>query len=78
MDIYQKGGQKWVYSCEYAKQSLFLLLFINYCIIFHMNNCKPTFVHPCIKLQLCSCGACSLKGSTSLLKKLTWENSSSV
>ena len=24
-----------------------VLLFINYCIIFHMNNCKPAFAQPC-------------------------------
>ena len=26
----------------------FVLLFINHCIIFHLNNCKPNFSHPCI------------------------------
>ena len=36
-----------VYSCEYAKHNLFLL-FINYCVIFHTNNCIPTFAPPCI------------------------------
>ena len=25
-----------------------VLLFINYCIIFHVNNCKPTFASPSI------------------------------
>ena len=38
-------GQKWVYSSEYMKQ--FILVIINYCIIFHMN-CKPAFAPPCI------------------------------
>ena len=26
-------------------QFILVLLFNNYCIIFHMNNCKPTFAH---------------------------------
>ena len=25
---------------------ILVLFFINYCIIFHMNNCKSTFAHP--------------------------------
>ena len=25
---------------------ILVLLFNNYCIIFHTNNCKPTFAHP--------------------------------
>ena len=29
-----------------AGNSLFFLLFIIYCIIFHMNNCKLTFAPP--------------------------------
>ena len=29
---------------------ILILLFIKYCIIFHMNNCKPTFAPPCIKV----------------------------
>ena len=33
-------------SCEYMKQFILVLLFINYCVIFHMNNCKPTFALP--------------------------------
>ena len=28
-----------------------LVLFINYRIIFHMNNCKPTFAPPCMPIS---------------------------
>ena len=35
-------------SVQNTEFLLVLLLFINYCIIFHMNNYKPTFVPPCI------------------------------
>ena len=43
-----KGGAK-VYSCEYRKHKFILvLLFINCCIIFHKNTCKPSFSPPCI------------------------------
>ena len=38
------GLQLWVCDTEF----ILVLLFINYCIIFHMNNCKPTFAHPCV------------------------------
>ena len=37
--------QKEVYSCEYAKEFILVLLFINYCIIFH-TNCIPIFDPP--------------------------------
>ena len=37
------SNKKQVYSCKFVKHSFFFL-FINYCIIFHENNCKPTFV----------------------------------
>lgn len=33
-------GQKWAYSCQYAKQFLLLSFFL-------MKNCKHTFVPPC-------------------------------
>ena len=36
------------HSCEYVKEFILVLLFINYCIIFHMNNYKPTFAPSCI------------------------------
>ena len=36
-----------VYSGECTKQFI-LALIIRYCIIFHTNNCKPTFAPPCI------------------------------
>ena len=36
-----------VLSMQNTEFSLISLL-INYCIIFHMNNCKPTFSHACI------------------------------
>ena len=29
-----------------------VLLFNNYCIIFHTNNCKPTFAPPCTEKLL--------------------------
>ena len=35
------------------RNSVYYLLFINYCIIFHMNNCKPTFASPW-KCDLCN------------------------
>lgn len=43
-----QGGSKvglelWVWETEF----IFDLLFIN-CIIFHANNCTPTFAQPCI------------------------------
>lgn len=28
-----------------AQSFIFVLFFINYCINFYMNNCKPSFVH---------------------------------
>ena len=34
--------------CE--TQFILVLLLINYCILFHMNNCKPTFAPTCIHL----------------------------
>ena len=36
------GLQLWVHKTEFV----LVLLFINYCIIFHMNNYKPTFPLP--------------------------------
>ena len=43
------GLQLWV--CR-TQEFILILLFINYCIIFHANNCKPTSAHHicCIKL----------------------------
>ena len=38
------GLQLWVYEC------IFVLLFINYCIIFCGTNCKPTLASPCTYL----------------------------
>ena len=37
------GLQLWV-----CKQSLFLYYYLLFCIVFPMNNCKPTFAPPCI------------------------------
>ena len=37
-------------------QSLYLI--ISYCIIFHMNNCKPTFAPPCTLKVLLFCIRC--------------------
>ena len=37
------GVQLWV--CK-TQEFILVLLFSNYCTIFHMNNCKPTFVPP--------------------------------
>ena len=45
-------GQKQVYSCEYSKQFILILLFINYYVILQMNNCKPTLAPFCICLWL--------------------------
>ena len=33
--------------------SILVLFFINYCSIFHMNNCKPTFAQPCVVATSC-------------------------
>ena len=41
-----RGGAKGGLQCEHAKQFVVVLLFINYCIIFYMNTCKPTFASP--------------------------------
>ena len=38
------GLQLWVCKTEF----ILVLLFINYCIIFHMNHCKLTFTPPSI------------------------------
>lgn len=27
-----------------------MLLFINYCIVSHMHNCKPTYAPPCVRV----------------------------
>ena len=35
--------QKQVDSCENVTQFILVLLFINDCVVFHMNNCKPAF-----------------------------------
>lgn len=35
-------------SHEHVKHSLFLL-FINCCIILHMNSCEPTLPPPCVQ-----------------------------
>ena len=62
-------GQKSVYSCEYVKQILFL--FINFCIIFHVNTCKPTFALPCVYLVLHK--YCCLTSNTNLnLGNISW------
>ena len=34
--------------CEYSKEFTLVLLSINYCSIFHTDNCQPTFAHPSI------------------------------
>ena len=33
-------------SWEYTKQLILVLLFVSYGVIFHTNNCKPTFPIP--------------------------------
>ena len=40
-----------VYSCKYVKHFILVLLLINYCSSFPMNNCKPTFAPFCICQQ---------------------------
>ena len=35
---------------KYAKQRVYSCIVINYCILFHVSNCKPTFASPCIYL----------------------------
>ena len=42
-----QGGEKEVYCCEYAKQSLLLYYYLcTIVLFFHTNNCKPTFLPP--------------------------------
>lgn len=46
-----KGGwQLWVPETE--TEFTLVLLFIDYCIIFHRNHCPPAFAHPCIEPAL--------------------------
>ena len=40
------GWQLW--ACEH---SIYSWTVINYCVIFHVNSCKPTFSPPCIKKE---------------------------
>ena len=47
-DVAEVGSQFWV--CEI--QFVLVLVFIDYCIIFHTNNCKPTFAPPCIFVHI--------------------------
>ena len=42
------GLQLWVHK------KIILVLFVNYCITFYMNNCNPPFAPPCI-LYIYSC-----------------------
>ena len=42
------GLQLWVWETPF----ILVLLFINYCIIFHTNNCKPTFAPPYIWMYI--------------------------
>ena len=46
------GKSRFAVVCE--TQFILILLFINYCIIFHRNNCKPTFVPPCVCVCVCT------------------------
>ena len=46
------GGGKSRFISVYAKHRVYSGVIINYCIIFHMNNHKPTFVPPCISMSL--------------------------
>ena len=40
--------QKEVYSCDYAKHSLFLYSYVLIIVlVFHTSNYKPTFAQPC-------------------------------
>ena len=40
------GKSRFIVVSMQNEEFVLLLLFINYCIIFHRNNCKPTFAHP--------------------------------
>ena len=40
-------GQRWVYSCEYAKQSYSRVII--YCISLHTPSCKPAWAPPWMK-----------------------------
>ena len=42
-----QDGEKYIYSCEYVKHRVYSwLLFINYCIIFHIKTVNPLLPHP--------------------------------
>ena len=43
-----QGGEKAGLHLQACETQFILVLFINYCIIFHTNNCKPTLAPPCI------------------------------
>ena len=40
--------QKWVYSCEYAKQFILVLFLLIIILFSHVDNWKPAFAHPWI------------------------------
>ena len=44
---YRVGKRKFT-IVSVQKQFILLLIVINYCIIFHRNNCKPPFAPPCV------------------------------
>ena len=40
------GKSRFTVVSTWNTEFILVLLFINYCIIFHMNDCKPTFAPP--------------------------------
>ena len=46
------GKSRFTVVSMWHTEFFLVLLFINYCIIFHRNNCKPTFAPPCILILL--------------------------
>lgn len=44
-----RAWQKCVYSCEYEKWFILVLLFI--VLFICITTCKPTFAHPCIRID---------------------------
>ena len=49
----REWGKRRFTTLNIRNTEFILLLFINYCIIFHINSGKPTFAPPCIQTLTC-------------------------
>ena len=52
MEFAEWGKSRFTFVITHMKQFIPVLLFINYCIIFHTNNCKPTCAPLCMRLSV--------------------------